>query len=187
MQKTSEAKKIAVFGGKFDPPHLAHQLIIFLCLEKYGMDEVWIVPSYSHAFGFTPSDFDLRVEMCSFLQGSMSERVSILEDEKEIDKEPVYTIDLMKHLLERYGNHDYHLIIGEDNWNARDKWKDFETLEKMTKPIVIGRNGSFDNFFPMADISSSLIREMISEGKEVSHLLPAGLADFIKSRSLYSA
>lgn len=187
MPKILTPRKTAVFGGKFDPPHLAHQLIIFLLLEKYGMNEVWIVPSYDHPFGMKPSDFEIRCEMCAFLAKPWhsSGKVKIVTEEKELKIQPVYTVDLLKHFLSVHNDKEFYLVIGEDNWNLREKWKDFDTIEKIAKIIVIGRGNIFDNYFPLPDISSSLIRKMIQSGKSPDHLLPAGLVDFIRDKRLY--
>lgn len=187
MQKTLTPDNIAIFGGKFDPPHLGHQLIIFLLIEKYKMNHVWITPSFKHPFGYKSSSFEDRVTMCKLLAAPWNEskKVSVLTTEKEIGTDPVYTVDLLELLKKKHPKKNLHLVIGEDNWNLRDKWKAFERIEKIAKPIIIGRGTDFSSFFPMPDISSSLIRKMLENNEKVDHLLPDGMFDFIREKGLF--
>ncbi len=188
MQKTSfRRKRIALFGGKFDPPHLGHQLTIFLCLEKFGMEKVWLIPSAAHPFGHRMSPFALRFAMCRLLALPWRGRgkVRLLDDERRLAARPVYTIDLVRHLKEKYGDHDYHLVIGEDNWNARAEWKEFDELSKLVTPLVIGRGAASAIDLALPGISSTAIREAIAQGAPWEHLVPAGVSDFLRKQDLY--
>ena len=177
----------AIFGGKFDPPHLGHQLSIFLALEKYGFDEVWIIPSFSHPFGFQPSDFDTRLEMCRVMAEPFGTKVKVLDTEKNLGLEVVYTVDLIKHLKETFPENDFSLIIGSDNWDVREKWKDFDKIEKMCRKIVvIGRGESAEQGFSLPDISSTMIKKMIKENQDPDVFLPAGILEYIKEKNLYA-
>ncbi len=187
MQKTLIPKKIAIFGGKFDPPHLGHQILIFLLLEKFGMDEVWIEPSFSHPFGYKSSDFDLRFKMAKILAAPWKNqnRVFVKDDEKILAKTPLFTVDLIKYLVKKYPQQNFYLAIGEDNFKNRNKWKDFKIIETLCKIIVVGRGNNFFTNISLPDISSSFIKEQIRLDKDISHLLPKGIFDFINNRNLY--
>ena len=176
----------AVFGGKFDPPHLGHQLSIFLAIEKYGFDEVWVIPSFSHPFGFHPSDFDTRLEMCRIMTKPFGDKAKVLDIEKKIGLEVVYTVNLIEHLKKSFPENDFSLLIGSDNWDVRQKWKDFSKIEKMCRKIVvIGRGESAEQGFSLPDISSTMIKNMIKEGKDPAIFLPAGIAEYIGKNKLY--
>lgn len=182
----SSRKNIAIFGGKFDPPHLGHQLSIFLALEKYCFDEVWIIPSFSHPFGFHPGDFDTRLEMCRIMARPFGENAKVLDTEKNLGLETVYTVDLIRYLKENFPQNDFSLIIGSDNWKVRDKWKDFDKIEEMCRKIVvIGRGENGDESFNLPDISSTMIKKLIKEGKDPEAFLPAGIAEYIGKNKLY--
>lgn len=176
----------AVFGGKFDPPHLGHQLSIFLALEKYGFQEVWVIPSFSHPFGFHPGDFDTRLEMCRIMARPFGNRAKVLDIERNLGLETVYTVDLIKYLKENFQGNDFSLLIGSDNWNVRDKWKDFDKIEEMCREIVvIGRGKNEGSSFYLPDISSTMIKTIIKEGKNPENLLPSGIAEYIGKNKLY--
>lgn len=181
-------KNIAIFGGKFDPPHLGHQLCVFLALEKYGFDEIWIIPSFSHPFGFHPSDFETRLEMCRIMAKPFGNRAKVMETEKETGLETVYTVDLIEYLKKQFPEHDFSLLIGSDNWNVREKWKNFNKIEELCKEVVVigrGENGSADFYLP--DISSTTIKTILQNGGNPENLLPAGIFEYIKSHGIYSA
>ena len=176
----------AVFGGKFDPPHLGHQLSIFLALEKYDFDEVWVIPSFSHPFGYHPGDFDTRLEMCRIMAKPFGNRAKVLDIERNIGLEVVYTVNLIEYLKESFPGNDFSLLIGSDNWKVREKWKDFDRIEKMCrKIIVIGRGENDKESFYLPDISSTMIKTIIKEGKNPEALLPAGIADYIREHKIY--
>jgi nicotinate-nucleotide adenylyltransferase len=180
----TKKRKTALFGGKFDPPHLGHQLTIFLALEKYLMDEVQVIPSYSHPFGHSSSDYEKRCEMCEIMIRPWgNERVKVSRIEKEIGTETVYTVDLIKYILKKETSLDLHLFIGEDNWKCRDKWKNFEEIRKLVKIIVVGRGENSSNNFSLPDISSTMIREMIKNGTDPSPLLPHGVMEYLTTTS----
>jgi len=183
-----ESKDIAIFGGKFDPPHLGHQMTIFLALEKFSMDKVWVIPTFSHPFGYRSSSYDLRFRMAEdmVLPWKNTGKVKVLGIEKEMGTEIVHTVDVIELLKKRHPKFRFHLFIGEDNWKVKDKWKDFSRIEEITENIlVIGRgNGEYDLSLP--DISSTEIREMIKEGKDPSNLLPKGIWGLIKERKIYN-
>lgn len=190
QQTMDRPKKTAIFGGKFDPPHLAHQLTVFLALNKFEMDEVWIVPSFSHPFGFKPSDFEKRIEMCRIMARPWDEEeVKVCGFEREIDLETVYTVDLLKFLTAKFPERLFSLIIGSDNWNVRDKWKNFGEISAICQDIIVvgrERNESPDHkSIVLPDISSSEIRRLIAEKMPFEHLLPAGIPEFIRKNRLY--
>lgn len=182
-----KSKDIAIFGGKFDPPHIGHQLTVFLALEKFSMDKVWVIPTYSHPFGFKSSSYDLRFRMAEDMVHPWKNtgRVKVLGIEKEMGTEIVHTVDVIALLKKQHPYYNFHLFIGEDNWKQKGNWKDFSKIQELCKNIlVIGRGkGNYDLFLP--DISSTEIREMIKEGKDPSNLLPKGIWQLIKERKIY--
>ncbi|HNZ54880.1 MAG TPA: nicotinate (nicotinamide) nucleotide adenylyltransferase [bacterium] len=182
---SNNIKDIAVFGGKFDPPHLAHRMTIDLALEKYKMDEVWLIPSFNHPFGFKTTSFEHRLEMCRILAKQWPEkRIKVLETEREINSG--FTIDVLKHFSKLYPEYNFHLFIGADNWKNREKWKEFNELERICKSIkVIGRGKDKFDGSALPDISSTMIKQMIHDKERVALLLPEGIEYYIRKNSLY--
>ncbi|HSW61014.1 MAG TPA: nicotinate-nicotinamide nucleotide adenylyltransferase [bacterium] len=182
---SSKIKNIAIFGGKFDPPHLAHRMTIDLAFDKYKMDEVWLIPSFNHPFGFKTTSFEHRLEMCRIMSKLWkNDKVKVMDVEKEIGTG--FTIDLIKHLLSEYPDFSFHLFIGADNWKNKEKWKEFNELEQICKSIkVIGRGKDEFDGSALPDISSTMIKEMIRQNEPVHRFLSEGIEDYIRKNSLY--
>lgn len=180
------SRDIGIFGGKFDPPHLGHKMTVDLAFEKYQMDEVWIIPSHGHPLGYESSSFMHRVEMCRIMAGIWkNSTVKVLETEKEINSG--FTIDIIRHFLNSLPGFDLHLFIGADNWNIREKWKEFDQLEQLCKKIIVtGRGNDTVDGFSLPDISSTQIKEMIKKGLDPSPLLPDGIMEYIRKHKLYN-
>ncbi len=186
--------KIAIYGGKFDPPHMAHQYTIFALFSKFKVDAVHIVPSFSnHPFNLPTSDFRHRIAMCEMMmqpftnKGLSSDRVLLSKIEEEMAK-PVYAVDLVKEFKKLYSARPetkFAIAIGSDNWERRDEWKNFDLLEKEADVIVFGRGSVLNKFVPLPGVSSSRIRKMVKNGMEIDHLVPNGIAEYIKANKLY--
>ena len=185
--------KIAIYGGKFNPPHLAHQFAIFTLLTKFNVSCVYVVPSFSkHPFNLPTGDFAHRTKMCELLiapfNNSDYDEVILSTIEEGMPK-PVYAVDLLREFKKMYVTYpttEFAIIMGEDNWDKRDKWKHFDELEKEAEIIVFGRK--FDmtgRFTPLPGISSSLVRTLVNCGRGVNHLVPAGVAEYISENKLY--
>lgn len=183
---SNKNKDIAIFGGKFDPPHLAHRMTIDLAFEKYKMDEVWLIPSFKHPFGYKPTSFEHRLEMCRIMAGLFQkDKVKVFETEREINSG--FTIDVLRHFASLYPEYNFHLFIGADNWKNKEKWKEFNELERISKSIkVIGRGKDEFDGSALPDISSTMIKEMIKNKESVSHLLVKDVEEYIIKNSLYA-
>jgi nicotinate-nucleotide adenylyltransferase len=56
--------RVAVYGGSFNPPHVAHQLALTYVLATAQVDEVWMVPTFKHPFDKALAPFSDRAKMC---------------------------------------------------------------------------------------------------------------------------
>ena len=71
-------RRVGLFGGSFNPPHVAHQLVALYVLETL-VDEVWFVPTYSHPFGKDLAAYDHRIAMSMALVGLRRPGLAILD------------------------------------------------------------------------------------------------------------
>ncbi len=179
--------KIALLGGKFDPPHISHQLMIFLLLEKIGADRVWVIPSTAHPFGYRPSPEQHRIAMieCMIRPWKSQNTVLIVREESIVQQKPHYTLTLLEKLKEQHPDDEFILAVGEDNWNQRERWYQFDKIEALSTVVVFGRGA--ESSFPLAlpAVASREIRRRIETGKNVESMLPDGVAEYIKEHRLY--
>lgn len=134
-------KKIALFGGSFNPPHLGHLKIALALLRQAHFDEVWFMPTVSTPLKDTTLvPFEHRVNMIvRLIKPYRKLRVCTIEAQMPL---PNYTINTVKALQTTYPQHHFTWIIGSDQANQFDRWKDADELLKRIDFIVIRRDPS---------------------------------------------
>src|SRR5450432_2318149 len=105
--------RIALYGGSFNPPHLAHQMAALYVLETAVVDEIWIIPAFRHAHGKTLAPFEDRLAMCELAALALGPRARVSDVERELGDES-RTLRTVRRLQERFPAHAYSLVIGAD-------------------------------------------------------------------------
>jgi nicotinate-nucleotide adenylyltransferase len=182
------ALTVALFGGSFNPPHLAHVLAAQLVLASGAAQRVWVIPCGTHPFAKDLLDFATRLKLCHLAFDPLGPRVEVLDLEGQ--RSPSYTIDTVEDLKARFPEHSFRLLLGTDNLADLARWKDSQRLLELAPPLVIGRLGHQDRsaYLPLAlpDVSSSEVRARLSRGDGGAlALLPAEVGEFIKRQGLY--
>ena len=181
--------KIALFGGSFNPPHVAHVMAAVWVLSTRDVDEVWFVPTFIHAFGKNLEDFDRRCAMLELALAAL-EGVTVSRVEQEIGTES-RTIDTLTYLMEERSSDRFSIVIGADILLESDNWKCFDQLKEMAPFHVLGRSGvvvegrEFDLELP--EVSSTEIRALLAQGslEECADRVPRGVLDYISKHGLY--
>lgn len=178
-------KKIALFGGSFNPPHIGHQMMVFYLSTCYNFDEIWILPVFEHYFAKNKYliDYSVRKKMAeaAFLKISNKIFIKDIEEENKFNK----SYETLSYLTNKYKDYQFSLVLGEDNYNSRHKWYKFDEIEKMAEIIYLGRDGVISELklpFKFPQISSSNIRENI---KENFLYLDKDVYDYITLNKLY--
>ncbi|MCA1318862.1 nicotinate-nucleotide adenylyltransferase [Bacillus tianshenii] len=186
-------KKVGILGGTFDPPHLGHLLIANDVKHVLSLDEVWFMPNHipphKQSDSFTSSD--LRLEMIKrAIEGQPYFQVQAIELERE---GPSYTYDTILMLKENYPTVDFHFIIGADMVEYLPKWHKIEELVKLVKFVGVKRPGYsittplpvIEVETPQFEVSSTLIRQRIKEGRSSHYLVPENVRRMIEEKKLY--
>ena len=131
--------RIACFGGSFNPPHKGHLAIALSALRERDFDEVWFIPSGQAPLkDEAPVAFERR---CAMLEAMVKPyrklRVCPIEDDLP---QPNYTITTVLALIQRYPKVQFSWIIGSDQANQFDRWKDSERLKALVPFIVVPRD-----------------------------------------------
>src|SRR5262249_21197575 len=113
-------KTLAIFGGSFNPPHVAHQMACLYVLETQPVDHLICMPAFLHPFDKALAPFGDRVEMCRLLVAPLGERASVSTLEEELDDGR--TLVLVEALRAREPEATLRLVIGADILRERDKW-----------------------------------------------------------------
>ncbi len=186
QRKNGHAQKIALFGGSFDPPHVAHQMACLYAREVGKAHQVWMVPCALHPFGKPLTPFEHRVAMCGLAACGLK-GVDVSRVEEDLPG-PNRTLDTVRHLYDNHPGFRFMLVVGSDILKETHKWYGWDELVKLVDLLVVGRSGwgSGDHDFKLPDVSSSSIRRRLSEGLPVDHLVPGRVLDYIRKNRLYS-
>jgi len=186
--------KIGIFGGLFDPSHIGHLIIAQWVMAEFDLAKVIFVPAANPPHKLNYSPYNLRYALTA-LAIKDNKRFSISDVEKEVFGK-TYTVEIIKKLKKKIHG-QLHLIIGSDQWQEIETWKDPTQLFKECKVIVVPRPNyeikKSSRFYrkilishsPLIDISSTMIREMIIQNIDIRYLVPQMVYDYIKTKKLY--
>ena len=186
----AEDARVAVFGGSFNPPHVAHALAVVYALSVAPVDEVLIVPVYQHPFAKELAPFESRLAMCDAAMGWIP-RTTISTVERELGGESL-TLRTLTRLRDDHPGWRMRLLVGADVLADLPKWHRFDKIAEIAPPIVLGRAGVTAESAPvpvLPRVSSTEVREALGRGEieAVRPLLPASVLAYIEDHGLYRA
>lgn len=181
---------IAVFGGSFNPPHVAHALACVLARKTGGADRVLVVPTFRHAFAKSLATYEARMAMCELAMADLP-GVEISRAEEELGGES-RTLRLLEHLTEKYPGKRLRLLVGADILLESSKWHRWDAIVALAPPIVLGRVGVNHAAAPhpvLPEVSSTRIRELLASGEDestLSELVPTEVLAYARKHALYT-
>lgn len=196
-----ERKRIALYGGTFDPVHLGHLEIARKVSELFEIEQVIFVPAQlaPHKVGRPVTEPIHRYAMLALAtQDDPRLVISTFELDAPDRRYTVDTVAVFQRLLGE--GTELFFIMGADSWSEIKTWRDWERLLRMTNHIVVTRPGY--EVFPappdlkdrifftdavMKDISATSIRRLASEGRydELEQMVPGSVANYIKKYGIY--
>ncbi len=181
---------VAVFGGSFNPPHVAHVLACSLLLSVHEVDRVLVVPAFQHPFAKPLAPYDDRVTMCGLAFASMPDvEVSRLEESLGGESRTLRTLE---HLSGSRPDWKLRLVVGADILPEAPRWFGFEAIARLAPLIVLARAGvEADGVGPplLPEVSSTRVRSAIEIGAwdEVEKVVPRRVLDYVREKGLYGA
>jgi nicotinate-nucleotide adenylyltransferase len=185
---------VALFGGSFNPPHVAHQLAALYVLETQPVDELWFVPTYAHPFGKELAAYDHRVAMCELAAAPLGPRARVSRAEAELAARPGFvashTLALVDHVAAQ--GHALRLVVGADILADTAKWVRWDDVVARAPLIVVGRGGhavppgSVATELAMPEVSATHVRDLLAHGGSgVTGLVPRDVLRYIAEHHLY--
>lgn len=201
--------KIGIMGGTFNPIHNGHLMLGEYSYRSFGLDQVWFMPNGNppHKAGISASySADIRARMTELAIQEIP--YFRLEDYEVRRQEPSYSYQTLEHFKEIYPEDSFYFIIGADSLFDINKWMKPERILKICTILAAFRgdknNSEIMNrqiellkerygadtdirllISPLMDVSSHELREMVSEGKSISGLVPETVEQYIKEHGLY--
>jgi nicotinate-nucleotide adenylyltransferase len=187
--------QIGLFPGSFNPIHLGHLIIAQYFLNEYPIDQIWFIISPQNPLKKRSglAEFHHRLRMVELSLGSNSQMVaSGIESQLPL---PSYTIHTLDHLKSHYPEHDFSLILGMDNYEQFNLWKSHDRIIQENKIFLYPRKGSLvpvspsPHFIitqaPEIEISSTRIRKILLENKNIQFLVAEPVLKYIQEHHLY--
>jgi nicotinate-nucleotide adenylyltransferase len=190
--------KIGLYFGTFNPIHIGHLTIANHLAEHSDLDQVWFVVTPLSPFKKKSSLLDnyQRLEMVHRALKTYDHlRPSDIEFKL---KQPNYTIDTLTYLGEKFPEHSFALIMGEDNLKSFHKWKNYELILENHSIYVYPRisEGTLETQFdthskiakvdaPIMQLSSTFIRNEIKLGKNIRPMLPENVWEYLNDMGFY--
>lgn len=179
---------VGLFGGSFNPPHLAHVLSLAVVLSRFDVARLLVVPTFQHPFAKALASYEDRVKMCELAMGWLP-RVEISRVEEELGGES-RTLRTIEHLRAKHPEWSLRFVMGADLVLESSKWFGFDRIMELAPPIVLGRVGVTYPGAPPAvlpAISSTEVREKIAAGRweELEPLVPRAVLEHVRARGLY--
>lgn len=190
--------KIGLYFGTFNPIHIGHLAIANHLVENSDLDQLWMVVTPLSPFkkksSLLPNHH--RLEMV-YKATESYDKIKPSDIEFKLP-EPNYTVYTLAHLEEKYPQHKFSLIMGEDNLKGFHKWKNYESILENYHIYVYPRisEGIVGHQFkdhpkitkvnaPIMEISSTMIRNSIKEEKNIRPLLDAQVWQYIDEMNFY--
>jgi nicotinate-nucleotide adenylyltransferase len=190
----SNGVRVGLFGGSFNPPHVAHQLTALYVLETQPVDELWFVPTYAHPFGKPLVAYEHRIAMCELAAAALGPRVRVSRAEAELAARPGFvashTLDLVDFVAA--AGHAPRLVVGADILGDAARWHCWDDVVARAPLIVVGRvghdapPGSTVTEVAMPKISATRVRDLLAHGDSgATGLVPRDVLRYIAQHQLY--
>lgn len=188
--------KVGLFFGSFNPIHIGHLIIANTMVENTDIDQIWFIVSPQNPFKSSNSllhEFD-RMDM---VERAIEDNYNFRASDEEFNMpKPSYTIDTLTYLADKFKQHQFVLIIGEDNLKSFPKWKNHEQILENFGLYVYPRPNATASSLkqhpqvrivsaPLLDISATFIRNSIRNNKSIKYLVPDKVAEMIELKKFY--
>ena len=189
--------KIGLYFGSYNPVHNGHLIIANFIVNNSDLEQVWLVVSPQNPFKTSTvllNEYERLYLVRLAVEDEPQLRVSDVEFKLP---KPSFTIDTLIYLEEKYPQNEFSIIMGSDSFENLDKWKNADILKKEYPIIVYQRPGHLVDLAvdrehkplvlqaPLLEISATMIRKNISQGKSIRYLVPEKVREEIEKGGYY--
>lgn len=190
------AMRVGIYGGSFDPIHLAHLQVAEAVSERLRLDRLFFVPAARSPFKESQLNAPASLRL-QWIRMALVSHPSWEVDTCELERGGLsYTIETVRQYVRKFPESKLFYIIGMDNAAALPQWREAEELARSVEFAVVTRPGDSYSLPPKpfscqvvnnvySSISSRLIRERILAGQSVSEMMPAAVAESVLASGTY--
>ena len=208
MSAAQPPMRLGVFGGAFDPPHVAHVALVQTAIAQLGLDAVRVLPTgqaWHKPRLLSPAADRLRMAQLAF-----ADLPQVLVDAREIQRQgPSYTVETLRELQAQFPQAQLYLLLGDDQRRALPSWHQIEEIGRLAIICAAGRDAavqawsdsstgtppaalspSFDARIqslkmPLMPHSATDIRALVTTDQNISGLVPPAVERYIHEHHLY--
>jgi nicotinate-nucleotide adenylyltransferase len=196
-------QRIGLYGGAFDPPHLAHEVLARSAIEQHGLHRLIVMPTgqaWHKSRVLTAAS--QRIDMAKL---AFADVPSAQVDAREtLRSGPTYTMDTLQQLRSEFPNAQLCLLMGQDQLAFFTQWHRYEEILQIATLLVALRADSMPATsqkdlknkvkiphltisMPSMPLSASAIRASVASGQNIDHLVKPAVARYIAEHRLYSS
>lgn len=195
MSTVQERRRVGLFGGTFDPPHVAHVVLAAAAVHQLELDELLVTVAgvpWQKVGSRSISPAAVRLEMAV---AAFSDVSNVLVSDMELQRTGnSYTVDTLIEISEP--DTDLFLLLGSDTAEGLDTWERHEEIAALASIAVFPRRG-YESSAPPAqfvwsplelpglEVSSSDLRSRARDGRPLTGLVPRAVLDIIEREDLY--
>jgi nicotinate-nucleotide adenylyltransferase len=198
--------RIGLYFGTYNPIHVGHLIIANHMAERDDIDQVWLVVTPQNPLK-SNSNLLADYHRLALVKIAIDDNFNLRASDVEFNlPKPSYTVDTLAHLREQYPEHQFALIMGEDNLRTFHKWKNYEvilerhqiyvyprpiTLAELNNEVAPTKSEIHDHKnvivtdSPMMQISSTIIRNKIQNGQSIQYLVTDAVRQYIDEMNFY--
>lgn len=178
--------RTGIYGGSFNPIHNGHLAVAREIRRRAALDEVWLMVSPQNPLKQV-SDLLPDEQRLDMTRRAVEGEEGLVACDFEFHlPRPSYTWHTLTALSRDFPNREFVLLIGADNWAVFDRWYRGEDIVRQYEVVIYPREGSPvdagalpENVrlveTPLHDVSSTQVRQLIREGRDISQLVPESI------------
>lgn len=190
-------KRVGVFGGTFDPPHIGHLITALDVRHALKLDRVLLVVANIPWQKVDERPVSPAIDRLELVKAAVSGVDGLCASDIEIVRGgPSYTVDTLDWLIESDPNSHYFLILGADAAGGIETWENYERVPDLATLVLVDRPGMpcdapptgwhFERVtVPRIDVSSTELRRRIRVGEPVTFLTTPSVILEVERRGLY--
>ncbi len=196
-------ERIGLYGGAFDPPHLAHEALARAAIEQHDLHRLIVMPTgqaWHKSRALTAAAH--RIEMAKL---AFADVPSAQVDAREtLRSGPTYTIDTLMQLRAAFPNAELFVLMGQDQLDFFPQWHQYQSILQNATLLIAHRADSMPASspkdlknavkiphhviaMPPMPTSASAIRALAASGQGIDHLVKPAVARYIAKHRLYSS
>lgn len=194
-------RKLGIYGGAFDPPHLAHEALSLAAIEQYQLDQLIILPTgeaWHKARSLTAAEHRIAMTRLAF-----ADQPRATLDERETQRSgPTFTIDTLRELQTENPQDKLFLLMGQDQWSFFSQWHKYQEILEIATLLVAFRSHNIlassqkdpinqakipysTIHMNASPISATQIRKLCASSQTIDHLVKPSVARYIAEHRLY--